>query len=120
MRRRYPDRRTKPRFEVIGELWGSFETVLWLPVKDISSTGALLQSHVPLPIDSVHRVAYEADGAEVSTRARVRHVRRVDSADGDRSFLVGVEFLPQTTIALNDSPRALLASADQPWKIHLT
>ena len=90
MKRRLGDRRNRPRFEVVGELWGTFETVLRLPLKNVSVGGALLESHVPLAAESVHRLTWHFDGSEAGSQVRVRHIRPVQSADGERSFLIGV------------------------------
>ena len=62
MRRKIGDRRIRPRFDIVGDLWGTLETVLQLPLRNVSRGGALIHSHVPLPSHSVHRIAFNADG----------------------------------------------------------
>ena len=49
MRRKMADRRVRPRFDIVGDLWGTLETVLRLPVRNVSRGGAMIHSHVPLP-----------------------------------------------------------------------
>jgi hypothetical protein len=66
VRRKIGDRRIRPRFDIVGDLWGSLETVLRLPLRNVSRGGALIHSHVPLPPQSVHRIALQADGQELS------------------------------------------------------
>lgn len=93
MRRKIGDRRIRPRFDIVGDLWGTLETVLQLPLRNVSRGGALIHSHVALPSQSVHRLAFNADGQDVSVPVRVSHVAPQISADGERSYLIGVEFL---------------------------
>jgi PilZ domain-containing protein len=93
VRRKIGDRRIRPRFDIVGDLWGSLETVLRLPLRDVSRGGALIHSHVPLPSQSVHRLAFNSDGQDVSVPVRVSHVDTQVSADGERTYLIGVEFL---------------------------
>jgi hypothetical protein len=93
------DRRVRPRFDIVGDLWGTLETVLRLPVRNVSRGGALIHSHVPLPSQSVHRLAFTADGQDLSVPVRVSHVDPQVSADGERSYLIGVEFVaPQPAL----------------------
>jgi hypothetical protein len=87
------DRRIRPRFDIVGDLWGTLETVLRLPLKNVSRGGALIHSHVPLPSQSVHRLAFPSQGQDVSVPVRVSHVKPQVSADGERTYLIGVEFL---------------------------
>ena len=73
--------------------WGTLETVLRLPLRNVSRGGALIHSHVPLPSQSVHRLAFRADGQDLTVPVRVSHVDTQVSADGERTYLIGVEFL---------------------------
>ena len=93
VRRKMGDRRIRPRFDIVGDLWGTLETVLRLPLKNVSRGGALIHSHVPLPSQSVHRLAFESGGQDLSVPVRVSHVDAQISADGERTYLIGVEFL---------------------------
>jgi len=93
VRRKMGDRRNRPRYDIVGDLWGTLETVLHLPLRNLSRGGALIHSHVPLPSQSVHRLAFHANGQELSVPARVSHVDTQISADGERTYLIGVEFL---------------------------
>ena len=93
MRRKLGDRRIRPRFDIVGDLFGTLETVLRLPVRNVGRQGALIHSHVPLPIESVHRLTFQSDGQDVSADVRVRHVETELSLDGERTYLIGVEFV---------------------------
>jgi hypothetical protein len=87
------DRRIRPRFDIVGDLWGTLETVLHLPLRNVSSGGALIHSHVPLLSQSTHRLTFNADGQNLSVPVRVSHVAPQVSADGEQTYLIGVEFL---------------------------
>ena len=93
VKRKMGDRRVRPRFDIVGDLWGSLESVLRLPLKNVSRGGALIHSHVPLPVQSVHRIALHAGEQEVAVPVRVSHVVQEVSADGERTYLIGVEFV---------------------------
>ena len=111
MRRKIGDRRIRPRFDIVGDLWGSLETVLRLPLRNVSRGGALIHSHVPLPSQSVHRIAFNADGQDVSVPVRVSHVDTQVSADGERTFLIGVEFLAVQPVLLELIERWVIAAS---------
>ncbi|MEO8522458.1 MAG: PilZ domain-containing protein [Acidobacteriota bacterium] len=64
-----------------------------LPLKNVSLGGALIHSHVPLPLESVHRVAFDSGGRSLSVQVRVARVADELSADGERAHLIAVEFL---------------------------
>ncbi len=93
MKRRLGDRRGRPRFEIVGELRGTLDTVIGLPLVDIGKSGALVESPVALTPQSVHHITVNCDGQATPARVQVRHVRNVPSPDGRQYFLIGLEFL---------------------------
>jgi hypothetical protein len=93
VRRKLGDRRIRPRYDIVGDLWGTLETVLSLPLRNVSPGGALIESHVPLPAESVHRLMFRCEGQDAAAQVRVRHVKPAISIDGERTYLIGVEFL---------------------------
>jgi hypothetical protein len=109
VRRKIGDRRVRQRFDIVGDLWGTLETVLRLPLRNVSRGGALIQSHVSLPSRSVHRLAIQADGQQLSVPVRVSHVAPQMSADGERSYLIGVEFVSAQPALLDWIDRWLVA-----------
>ena len=91
-RRKTTDRRLRPRFEVVGDLWGTLEVVHPMPVVNIATGGALIESERVWEVGAVHAIAV-ANGTEVGrAQVCVRHVTAVDGPGG-RRFLIGVEFL---------------------------
>jgi hypothetical protein len=101
MKRRLGDRRGRPRFEIVGDLWGTLDTVIGLPLVNVGKGGVLVQSPVPLAPESVHHVSIDCDGQPTHASVQVRHVRPVEGADGRQQYLVGLLFL--------STPSALLA-----------
>ena len=104
MKRRLGDRRARPRFEIVGDLWGTIDVVVGLPLVNVGRGGALVHSSVPLATESVHQVSIDCDGQPTQTSVQVRHVRPVLGADGREQYLVGLAFLSM--------PAALIAQID--------
>ena len=93
------DRRSHERFDVVGSLWGLLEVSESASIRNVSSTGALIDSPLPVALESTQTVRLIVDGEPVTVGGRVRHVRRVESdstrfpdIDGPR-YLIGLEFL---------------------------
>lgn len=97
MERRLGDRRGRPRFEIVGDLWGTLDTALSMPLLNVGRGGALVRSTIPLPPQSVHHVTVARDGVQTPTSVQVRHVRPMLGSDGRDYFLVGLEFLTLPT-----------------------
>lgn len=112
--RRLGDRRSRPRFEIVGQLWGALETVEPLELRDISRGGVLLESRLPLTPDSVHRLRVAFNDFIADVQARVRHVRTVTKPAGDH-YLIGLEFLHVQQAAL-DRIDELVTHADEAVK----
>lgn len=104
MKRRLGDRRGRPRFEIVGDLWGTLDTVVGMPLVNVGHGGALVQSTIPLSPESIHHVAVSCDGQNTPTSVQVRHVRPVPGPEGQEHYLIGVSFLSM--------PSALLAQID--------
>ena len=110
MQRRLGDRRGRPRFEIVGELWGTLDAVVGMPLVNIGRGGALVESPVPLAPQSVHHVAVTCDGQPTPASVQVRHVNAVVGPDGRNRYLIGLEFL--------SVPSALLAQIEE-WMADL-
>jgi hypothetical protein len=78
---------------VVGELWGTIETVLEMPLLNVSPGGALIECDVPLAAESIHRLTFTFDGEAAGTQVCVRHSEPMMTPDGRRSYRIGVEFL---------------------------
>ena len=101
MKRRLGDRRGRPRFEIVGDLWGTLDSVIGMPLLNVGRGGALIQSAVPLTSNSVHHITVRCEGQQTPANVQVRHVRPVMGSDGRDYFLIGLEFLtmPATLMA---------------------
>jgi hypothetical protein len=105
------DRRSHVRFDVVGALWGLLELTESARIRNVSSTGALIDSPLPAALESTQTVRVLVDGEPVSLDARVRHVRRIEvdsreSGDGGGPrYLIGMEFL--------SPPESVLQSIEQ-------
>lgn len=86
------DRRERIRFEVFGFFWGAFDVREPARVRNLTSSGALIESDAPLAVESIQSISLAFDGQETMAAVRVRHVAPVTGATGAR-YLVGVEFL---------------------------
>jgi hypothetical protein len=104
MKRRLGDRRGRPRFEIVGDLWGTLDTAVGMPLLNVGRGGALVESSVPLAADSVHQVVVNCHGRQTATSVQVKHVRPIAGSDGAQHYLIGLSFLSM--------PAALLAQID--------
>jgi hypothetical protein len=95
------------RFEVFGAFWGSFDAGDAVRLCNLTRHGALIEAHQPLAVESVQSVCLMLDGQPATADARVRHVKDV-GANGDRRYLVGVEFVSMST-AFADAIERLIA-----------
>jgi hypothetical protein len=95
MKRRIGDRRAKARFEIVGELWGSLDASATFTVRNLGSSGALLESPVALTPDSMHWVSAIIDGQAEPLRVLVRYSVPNEGA-GKLRYLAGVEFVSVT------------------------
>ena len=105
------DRRSRVRYDVVGTLWGLLELSEAAHIRNVSRTGALIESPFPAALASTHTIKLIVDGDSVDVDARVRHVRLVEPAgtkaseasEGSR-YLIGLEFL--------SPPESVLRSID--------
>ena len=91
MNRRMGERRSKPRFEIVGgDLWGRLDTAASLILRDIGQHGALVQAPIPLPPGSRQVVTVNVDGREHHLDVRVTRCVSEHSPFG--AYAVGLEF----------------------------
>ncbi len=99
------DRRSQPRFDVIGSLWGVLELHEEARLRNVSATGVLLDSPVPMALDSTQTIRLAVDGQGVAVEARVRHVRQQTDNSPEARFVIGLEFI--------EPPLSVLQSIEQ-------
>jgi hypothetical protein len=105
---RLGDRRTDLRFEIIGQLWGSLETVEPHPLVNLARGGALIESRTRLNPDAVRAVRFQFNGTSHDIPVKVRHVTSEPAPDGER-FLVGLEFVEPSAAALEQIDKVVAA-----------
>jgi hypothetical protein len=105
---RLGDRRSDLRFEIIGQLWGSVETVADLPLRNLTRGGALVESRLPLNAEAVRAVRLLKGNESSDIQVRVRHVTAQQGADGEHYF-IGLEFIEPSAAALEQIDRIVSA-----------
>jgi hypothetical protein len=95
--RRVGDRRGRLRFELVGELAAVLGTTDVFAALDVSELGALVESAVPLPVDSVHSLRFVRGVLVDELTVRVRHVTPTANGSGGGRYRIGLEFLELPT-----------------------
>ena len=108
--RRLSDRRGRLRFELVRELPAVLRTMDLLTVRDISWRGALVESTVPLPVESVQSLRFVSGALVGEVTVRVRHITRTNRNDDGGWYRIGFEFLDLQPAMREEIDR--LASAD--------
>lgn len=112
VRRGSGDRRDCVRFEVFGFFWGSFDVGETVRVRNLTSSGALIEAGEPLAVESIQSICVSIDGQPTVAEARVRHLTPITSASCSR-YLVGVEFLAVSS-AFQEAVDRLIAFRSSP------
>jgi len=88
-----PERRAGERMEILGELRGEVMVYQPMSIRELSHSGAQVETSFPLQIDSLHDVRLDLGDASVIVKGRVVHCGIVDV---DREFMAyrsGLEFV---------------------------
>jgi PilZ domain-containing protein len=95
------NRRSRPRYDVVGSLWGVLELSEEARVLNISTTGALVDSPIPCAVDSTQAVRLGIEGHDVTVDTRVRHVRPESSGSASEPrYFLGLEFISPPLLVL--------------------
>ncbi len=113
---RLGDRRGDLRFEIIGQLWGSVETVADLPLRNLTRGGALVESRLPLNAEAVRAVRLVQGDEASDVQVKVRHVTAQRGADGEHYF-IGLEFIEPSAAALEQIDRIVSAKLAEAKKV---
>ena len=104
------DRRRDVRYDIHGDLLATFDSTQQLQIANIGLGGALVYTPSPLPLQSVHTARLVMGTDESDVRFRVRHVGPVEGSE--RVYVVGVEFLELSRVALFGIERLLAQAVD--------
>lgn len=91
------DRRARGRFEIVGTLSGTLETIQRLGLRNIGPGGALVESKVPLSIGSRLTGRLSLDGQTREVRAEVRHAGGYAVRGGGERYVAGIEWVDMAT-----------------------
>jgi hypothetical protein len=109
-RRRLGDRRNRVRYEIVGQLWGSLETLEPMELHNLSRGGALVETRVPLSADSVQRLRLTTTGQALDVQGRVAHVNQRQDVTASENFLVGFEFVALPEQAAEQIEKVVVAN----------
>jgi len=113
------DRREHPRFDVFGACWGAFAVSEPVRVVNITPDGALLDTRRALPVESVQSVHLAVEGHEATVEGRVRHLTPVPSAELQKRYLIGLEFV-SPSIPFLEAVEYLVDRVSTPQSPHLS
>lgn len=91
-----PDRRASRRLEILGDLRGEIMVFQPMNVREISRRGVLVDTHVPLQVDSLHDVRLTLGPHALVMRGRVVHCCISDVDQEQVTYRSGLEFIEPT------------------------
>jgi hypothetical protein len=96
-----PDRRSRPRLEVVGTLPASLNVSNDVHIINIGPGGALIESTLPALVGSTREVTLTLNGESVRFNARVRHLTLLAGEGSENQYHIGLEFLepPDASVA---------------------
>jgi hypothetical protein len=87
------EKRQAERIEMLGDLPGAATVAQPIAIKELSRTGALIESSFPLQIDSLHQFRLTLGERTVVVRGRIAHCR-INEVEQDRViYAAGVDFV---------------------------
>jgi hypothetical protein len=88
-----PDRRGDQRTEILSDLRGEVMVYQPMIVRQISHAGVLVETALPLHIDSLHDIRLALGAASIVVKARVIHCAVIDMDPQRVSYRAGLEFV---------------------------
>jgi hypothetical protein len=87
------EKRQAERIEMLGDMPGAATVAQPIAIKELSRTGALIESSFPLQIDSLHQFRLILGDRTLVVRGRIAHCR-INDVDQDRvTYAAGVDFV---------------------------
>jgi hypothetical protein len=87
------DRRGERRVDVFGDLRSEVMVVQSMTIRQISPSGALVDTAFPLQIDSLHNIRLALGSTSLVLGARVVHCEVFELDPGQLSYRAGLEFV---------------------------
>src|ERR1700733_6603218 len=88
-----PDKRDAERIEILGDLQGEVMVFQPMAIKEISRTGAQVETAFPLQLDSLHEFRLALGDRSVVIKGRVVHSRISDVDQETVLYSSGIEFI---------------------------
>jgi hypothetical protein len=89
-----PDhRRQALRFEVLGRMAGSVASMETLQLVNLGTSGALVESALPLPPNGEFKMQLVLDGHVSEATVKIRRVNEIRRENGALRYRIGLEFL---------------------------
>jgi hypothetical protein len=89
-KQRVSDRRSRPRYEIVGALRGTLVTYEQIPLDNVSPGGFSIDAASPLAVDSIQNVRLETPESVIDVDVRVRHCTAREDAG---RYSIGVELM---------------------------
>ena len=90
----FPDhRRRAVRFEVLGRMAGSVASMEALQLVNLGTSGALVESALPLPPNGEFKMQLVLDGHVSEATVKIRRVSEIRRENGALRYRIGLEFL---------------------------
>lgn len=86
-------KRDTERIEILGELHGEVMIFQPMSIREISGSGAQIESAFPLHIDSLHEIRLTLGNRSVVVKGRVAHCRISDVDNDVVRYRSGIEFV---------------------------
>jgi hypothetical protein len=87
------DKRDSERVPMLGELQGEMMVFQPMVVKDVSLTGATVETRYPLHLNSLHDLRLALGDTSIVVKGRVVHSRICDVDQDIVTYATGVEFV---------------------------
>src|SRR3954468_21554773 len=88
-----PDRRDHERTQILGDLRGEIMVYQPLAIRELSDSGAQVETSFPLHLDSLHEVRLELGYSSIIVKGRVVHCSICDMDRDLVSYRSGLEFV---------------------------
>lgn len=106
-----PERRTGQRLEMLGDVHGEIMVFQPMQVREISGRGLLVDTRIPLQVNSLHEVRLTLGPHSIIVRGRVVHCSISDVDQEQVVYRSGLEFIEPTAHA-HDVVAGFLASVE--------
>jgi hypothetical protein len=87
------NKRSDDRLDILGELHGEVMVFQRLTIKEISRTGARVETSFPLQLDSLHDLRLTLADRAIVVKARVAHCSIADVEQEAVTYTSGLEFI---------------------------